>query len=324
LQHRDRLRRLDPDTPTTRLLQLLVEHRRKLVDERTRQSNRLTAALKSYYPQPLQWFDDIDAPLACAFLQRWPTLAEAQHSHPGTLRKFFLQHNCRSAERIRSRIEGIYQATPAVTDPALLEAGAVTVSGIARVGQALTESIAAVDAKLHTATAEHPGAAIFTGLPGAGNALLPRLIAAFGTQPHRYPSAFALQCYTGIAPVRSQTGNTEKVLMRRACPKFLRQTFVEFATHSVIKSVWARAFLDTQLAQKKDYHVAIRALAFKWQRVLHACWRTNTPYDEQRYLQTLQRRNSPLAKLLPTASTPATSVEWKSIAGFHTLSSKIP
>jgi len=303
----------------------LVEHRRKLVDEKTRLSNRLTAALKSYYPQPLQWFDDIDAPLGCAFLQRWPTLAQAQHSHPGTLRKFFVQHNCRSAERIRERIEGIHQATPAVTDTALLEAGGIIVSGIVRASQALSESIAAVDARLQSAVTEHPQAGIFAGLPGAGAVLLPRLIAAFGTQLDRFPSASKLQCHTGIAPVHSQTGNTEIVHMRRACPKFLRQTFVEFASHSVAKSVWARAFLQNQLAQQKDYNVAIRALAFKWQRILHACWRNNTPYDEQRYLQTLQKRNSPLAKLsaIPkSAPTDPTAVGWKSVAGFHTLAMK--
>ena len=324
-QHRDRLRRLDPDTPATRLLQLLVEHRRKLVEERTRHSNRLTAALKNFYPQPLQWFDDIDAPMACAFLARWPTLAEAQHSHPGTLRRFFTQHNCRSEERIRQRIEGIHQATPAVTDVALLEAGAVIVSGIVRVIQGLNESIAAVDEKLLSATAAHPLAGIFNSLPGAGAALLPRLIAAFGTQPERYPSAFQLQCYCGIAPVCSQTGNTQSVSMRHACPTFLRQTFIEFAMHSVAKSVWARAFLDHQLALHQSYFVAIRALAFKWLRILHACWRTQTPYDEQRYLKALEKRNSPLARIRPNAKPnpeATTPVEWQSVAGFHTLATK--
>jgi transposase len=325
LQHRDRLRRLDPDTPATRLLQLLVEHRRKLVEERTRQSNRLTAALKSYYPQPLSWFDDIDAPLSCAFLQRWPTLEQAQRNHPGTLRKFFRQHNCRSEKRIQQRIEGIHQATPAVTDPALLDAGEVSVSGIVRVIQALTESITEVEAKLQKAVAEHPKAFIFSGLPGVGEVLLPRLIAAFGTQPERYPSASELQCYSGIAPVHWQTGNAESVHMRRACPKFLHQTFIEFAMHSVAKSTWARAFLQNQLTPNKDYFTAIRALAFKWLRILHACWRNNTPYDEQRYLRALEKRNSPLAKIRPAAdhsSSTATSPAWKATAGFYSLAMK--
>jgi hypothetical protein len=57
LHHRDRLRRLEPDTPEMRLLQMLVEDRRKLVNERTRQSNRLTAMLKMYFPQALHLVD---------------------------------------------------------------------------------------------------------------------------------------------------------------------------------------------------------------------------------------------------------------------------
>src|SRR5215472_8527771 len=74
LRHRERLRRLQPDTEETRLLQFLVEERRKLVDEKTRHSNRLTAALKLYFPQILHWFDDLNSSLVADLLQRWPTL----------------------------------------------------------------------------------------------------------------------------------------------------------------------------------------------------------------------------------------------------------
>jgi hypothetical protein len=122
MHHRERLRRLDPDTVETRLLQMLTEHRRKWVDDKTRLRNRLTACLKTYFPQALDWIDDIDSPLGCALLERWPTLGELQHAHPGILRKFFRQHNCRSGERIEQRIQAIYQAQPAVTDMALLRA----------------------------------------------------------------------------------------------------------------------------------------------------------------------------------------------------------
>ncbi len=76
LHHRQHLRRLDPDTPETRLLGMLIELRRRFVDERTRQSNRLTAWLKMYFPQPLDWIDNIDSPLGCDFLDRWPTLQQ--------------------------------------------------------------------------------------------------------------------------------------------------------------------------------------------------------------------------------------------------------
>lgn len=98
LRHRERLRRLEPDTPETRLLHFLVEERRQTVDEKTRESNRLTACLKLYFPQILSWFDDVTSPLVGDLLERWPTLQQLQRTHPDTLRRFFHEHNCRSEE----------------------------------------------------------------------------------------------------------------------------------------------------------------------------------------------------------------------------------
>ena len=43
VRHRERLRRLHPDSEQTRTLQFLVEGRRKFVHEKVRYSNRLTA-----------------------------------------------------------------------------------------------------------------------------------------------------------------------------------------------------------------------------------------------------------------------------------------
>jgi len=62
-QHRDKLRRLVPDTEATRRVQNLVEERRKLVDEKTEQTNRLTSHLKIYFPQMLDWFKQLDTEL---------------------------------------------------------------------------------------------------------------------------------------------------------------------------------------------------------------------------------------------------------------------
>src|SRR5438309_12095333 len=88
LQHRNKLRRLSPDSEATRRVQNLVEERRKLVDEKTAQSNRLEAHLKIYYPQIPRWFGDVDSPLVCALLERWPTLEALQTARPDTLRSF--------------------------------------------------------------------------------------------------------------------------------------------------------------------------------------------------------------------------------------------
>ncbi len=49
--HREHLRAWQPDDEPTRTLRYLVEHRRRLVSDRTRLSNRMTSLLKGYFPQ---------------------------------------------------------------------------------------------------------------------------------------------------------------------------------------------------------------------------------------------------------------------------------
>jgi len=65
VQHRDRLRHLQPDNEGTRRVQNLVEERRKLVEEKTAQVNRLIGYWKIYFPQMLEWFARLDTKLVC-------------------------------------------------------------------------------------------------------------------------------------------------------------------------------------------------------------------------------------------------------------------
>src|SRR5215475_15414384 len=55
LKHRDKLHPLTPQSPTMRALAQLVEHRRRLVGDKVRVTNRLTSTLKNYFPQVLHW-----------------------------------------------------------------------------------------------------------------------------------------------------------------------------------------------------------------------------------------------------------------------------
>jgi transposase len=313
LRHRDRLQQLRPDTTSTRLLQRLVEHRRRLVDEKTRQKNRLTACLKNYFPQLLSWFDDVERPIVAALLDRWPTLDQLQRAHRGTWKRFLQQHNCRSEERIRERIAAVEAAVPATHDEAVLESESLIAASCVALLRTLQERIAILDKRIAEVLAAHPERDLFASLPGAGPALQPRLLVAFGTQRDRYPSAADLQQLSGIAPVTEASGNTRWVHFRQACPKFLRQTFQEFAGQSIRYSAWARAYYDHQVRDKhKSHNAAIRALAFKWIRVIHSCWKQRQPYSEASYLAALHKRNSSLDSLIP-------GLRWQTAAGFQRL-----
>ena len=65
---------------------------------------------------------------------------------------------------------------------------------------------------------------------------------------------------------------------------------------------WAKAFYE----RNKSHHGAVRALAFKWLRILFRCWKDRVPYDQTRYTLALQN------------TAPAKPVEFrlKKVSGF--------
>ncbi len=296
--HRAHLRPWRPDTVETRLVQHLVEARRRMVDEKTRQVQRLTDKLKIYFPQVLEWFDPVDSPLVAALLQRWPTLEQLQKARPKILRAFLARHNCRSQTLIDQRLREIPQATPAIRDAAVIQSAVAITRILVELIATLRSGIVALELQIKQAFAAHPDFAIFDSFPGAGAALAPRLLAAFGSQRERYAQAADLQKFSGIAPVTERSGKTKWVHFRWACPKFVRQTFHEWAGHSIGFCDWARAYYDQQIRAGNDHHAAVRALAYKWIRIAFRCWKDRVPYDDARYVESLRRRGSPLAAAL--------------------------
>lgn len=94
------------------------------------------------------------------------------------------------------------------------------------------------EAEIEKFCATHPDFALFTSLPGAGQVFAPRLLAALGTQRERFQDAQALACFSGVAPVIERSGHSCWTRWRYFCPKFLRQTFVEFAGQSIPFCGW--------------------------------------------------------------------------------------
>ena len=299
--HRRRLRVWVPDDVLTRSIQLLTEDRRHLVNERTALTNQLTAVLKTYFPQALDWFGELHTGRACAFLQRWPSLQALKRATPSSIRKFYKAQGYRGDEKREQLIAHIQHAQPLTQDGAVLLAGTMKVQSLVQQIPSLSESIEHYDQQIAALFDQHDDSTLFGSFPGAGPALAPRLLAAFGSDRGRFEFAAEIQQLSGIAPVTEKSGDGIWIHWRLACSTFLRQTFHEFAGKSIFQSDWARAHYDQQRARGKSHHAALRALAFKWIRIMFRCWKDRTPYDEAVYSKSLRLRRSPLADELPAA-----------------------
>ena len=294
LTHRDKLRPLNPQSPTMRALAQLVEHRRRVVGDKVRLTNRLTSTLKNYFPHALQWFQDKDTLLFCDFLSRWPTLKAAQLARRSTLATFFRDHHVRSSDVIDKRIHAIHAASPLTIDEGVIAPHALLVQALVSQLRVTLQAIETFDNAIAQRAQSHPDFPLVQALPGAGPVFASRLLVAFGEQRDRYASAAELQRYAGIAPVTERSGKKSWVHWRLQCPKFLRQTFVEWAAESTRHSFWAQVYYQQQRDKGKAHQAAVRALAFKWIRILFRCWQERTPYNESAYLQALNSRGSSL------------------------------
>ena len=112
LTHRDKLQPLWPQSPTLRALAQLVEHRRRVVGDTVRLTNRLPRTLKNSFPHVLPWLQEQDTTIFCDFLRRWPTLKAAQLARRATLATFCRAPHVRSAAVIAQRLQAIKSATP--------------------------------------------------------------------------------------------------------------------------------------------------------------------------------------------------------------------
>ena len=297
-----RLRIIQDDDQQTKELGILCEQRRHIVEERKRTSNQLTTHLKQYYPLALEVAgEEIHSKLACEFLLRFPTLEDLQAASSETIIQFYKEHKCYRKDVIDKRINLIQNAQPLTTDKIITNTSVMTTKLYVRLLLTLTEAIGEHDKNIANRLLQHPDRHIFTSLPGAGDVLAPRLLSMFGIDRNKFCSSDDVQKWSGVAPITIQSGQMKITLFRYACPKYIRQSFIEFAGCSIDNSIWAKAFYQIQREKGKSYQSAVRALAFRWIRIIFKCWKENKPYDELTYLKSLQKRRSPIIKQLDAA-----------------------
>ncbi|QAS67835.1 hypothetical protein KOCBH_05418 [Klebsiella michiganensis] len=194
------------------------------------------------------------------------------------------------------RVANIDNAIPLTTDLSVIEANALMATALATQIKVVSEIIKTYDERIETLFDTLPDAGLFKSLPGMGPCMGPRMLAALGDNRDRFNSAEEIQNYAGIAPVTERSGQKSWVHWRWQCAKFVRQPLLNGLPRRLIHHTGPNFITRDSEKKGKSHQSAIRALAFKWIRIIYRCWKTRTRYDEAKYLLTLEARKSPLLK----------------------------
>lgn len=298
--HEGQLHVWKPQEPQLRELGALVEHRRRFVQTITKGIQQLQDALKMYFPLALTLLGDrLNSTMGFDFLMKWTSLKALKRANPEYVRKLFQHHGWRNPEQNQERLDSIRNAVHVTTDAGILEPNELLVRELIRQLRVLHQTVDKYDKQILAIAQKYEETELFSQIRGIGVQLAPRLVVAFGTDRDRFHCAAELQAYSGIAPVTKKSGKKNVVTRRYACPAFLRQTFHEMALQMKRYSLWSKAYYDMLVNRGNGHHAAIRALAFKWIRILFAIWKNRTVYDEEKYIQRLRHRNSPILHFLP-------------------------
>lgn len=300
LKHPEKVRRYQT-RQNTDTLNLYCQKRRSLVDDRKKIGNQLTATLKKSYPVILEIFkgNSIHTPIVLNFLKKWPDIESVKNTNTRTIKKYFAKKSTKIS-KTEKRLELIKEAENFLDDK-LLDFYKMEIEGLVLRLEKLSEIINKYDEKITELYKDNEDYEIFNSLHGAGEALGPRIMAFFGNDREKFLSADEAAIRSEIAPVKIQSGKSEIIRRRYLCNKFLQQTFVEFAMGSLKKSLWAKAYYEMAKKRGKGHNEILRSLAFKWIRIIYACWKNHQIYDEKKHIEHMAKQRSPIVNNLEKA-----------------------
>ncbi|MCA1698949.1 MAG: IS110 family transposase, partial [Actinobacteria bacterium] len=280
-----RFRALRPDSDETKALKALTRAREDLVATRVSLANQLRAELERFWSGAARVFAEVDSPICLAFLERYPSPADARGLGEKRLQGFLDRHGycgrrapCELIERLRDGPQGLAAELE-------IEARRAVVLALVAGLRPLVEQIKQLSAQIAGAVRAHPDGQIFLSLfrDPKSTVTAARLVAELGDCRERYPSAEAMSADAGMSPVAIESGKRRVAAFRRGCDHRLRAAVACLADSTRHHHPWARAVYRRARARGCDHPHAIRILGRAWLRVVWRMWQDRRPYDPARH-----------------------------------------
>jgi transposase len=297
-----RFRVLEPDSDQTKAIRALTRAREDLVAARTAIVNQLRAELERFWPGPLRLFSHMDAEILLAFLERYPTPADARGLGVARMQAFLVRERYSGGQHPTALMAKLRSAPRARVGELELAARRLLVLSFVAMVRMLNAQIKDLERQIREHMRAHPDGAIFLSLFKSPNSVITaaELLAEIGDCRERYPERDALAADAGQAAVAIESGKWKTAGFRRACNKRLRVAFCRLADSSRHWHPWAQSLYAQARQRGHEHPRAIRTLGRAWCRVVWQCWRNHTPYDPAKH-RALQRH---ITVTIPTQSGP--------------------
>lgn len=288
-QHR--LNALKPNSDQAAEFKMLTRDYHRLVVGQTRQINQLKAALKEYYPRPVEVFEDLSTATCLDFLRTFPTPQALETLSLSRWQKFAKAH--RMGKDQNQKIWELLKAHQIPVPAHVVRSKSKLVLVLVEQLSVTAKSVSQYKQEIQDFFARLPVAQMTSALPaGKSGVIVPTLFAELGDASGRWTSFRHLQAEAGSIPYTVQSGKSRTVHFRFSCNKRLRYAAYWMAFVSMSRSEWAKAYYQRQRDSGHTHNQALRALGAKWLKIIFVMWRDQVPYSEDRHLANLYRQQS--------------------------------
>jgi transposase len=226
-----RFRVLELDSDQTKALRALTRGREDLAHARVALSNQLRAELERFWPGPIGLFTKLDSPISLAFLERYPSPADARGLGAQRLAGFLARQRYSGHQKPAELLGKLRRAPEGRVGETELSTRRMLVLALVAAIKPLVDQIKQLDGQIATALREHPDGEIFLSLFRDPRSVVTaaELLSEIGDCRARYPTRDALAADAGQAAVAVESGKRKTASFQRACNKRLRGAFCTLA-----------------------------------------------------------------------------------------------
>ncbi len=285
--------------PLSQHLRLLCRDEVGLIEQRTALINQLQQALSEYYPAALEAFDDWSKRFTWEFILSFPTPQRLVEAGKRRWEKFLHTHKLWRPDTAQARMAIFARADQFKASDAVVQAKSRLAVSLCKLLCTLDQQLKDYRKQIEELFEAQPDHELFGTLPGAKKVLAPRLLAAIGTDMERYGTHEVLQAIAGTAPVSYQSGQINKVQVRRCCDKFLRYTIHLWADCFRKASAWGQVYYQQKRNQGMSHACALRCLGQRLLKILFRMLVTKTPYNAELHALNQKKHGSWVLALAP-------------------------
>jgi transposase len=267
-----------------------LRDRESFVHDQTRLTNRLTACLRQYYPEALDFFEDVAGKTALDFIAAFPDFAAASQLSRREVKRFLVEHHCHHETRLE-RILEVLGISPTPVPAVVVRTKRQQALAIIQQLRTVQAAVASYDAEIERLGKENDEVKRFRSMPGGGPIIGAGLTSLFGDDRTRFKSAMAVQSLAGTAPKTIQSGQFRTACFRFGCNRFYRTLAQQMALGAVQSSAWAKQYYRGKRKEGKTHQHALRCLANLLLKIAYAIWRDRTEYSEDHHLAQIMRHH---------------------------------